>query len=90
MAHPRAIELKQWLQPHRQQVHTLNHYQKHFEDILLIAVKVLSISPKLMIETKKERATYGLMTGNSLHVGSMRRKPITLSDIVTYDGDFST
>lgn len=86
---PRAIELKQWLQTNRQQAHTLTQYQQQFEDTLAIGVKVLIIGVKLMVDTKVERALYGLMTGDSLHVGTMWRKPFTLSDIVTCDGDFT-
>ncbi|MBM4275369.1 MAG: type II toxin-antitoxin system VapC family toxin [Deltaproteobacteria bacterium] len=89
IARPRAIELRQWLQAHRQQAQTLSQYQQQCEDTLAIGVKVLIIGAKLMVDTKDERANYGLMTGDSLHVGTMQRKSITLSDIVTYDGDFA-
>ena len=84
----RAIELKQWLQANRQQAQTLTQYQQQFENTLAIGVKVLPIGVKLMVDTKDERANFGLMTGDSLHVGTMRRTATALSDIVTYDGDF--
>lgn len=85
----RAADLREWLQKNRNQAHTLSDYQQQFEDILAIGLKVLVIGAKLMVDTKNERANYGLMTGDSFHVGTMQRKSITLSDIATYDNDFS-
>ncbi len=84
-----ASDLRNWLNSNRHLANTLTQYQQQFEDTLGIGVKVLIIGAKLMVDTKAERASYGLMTGDSLHVGTMRRKPSTLSDIVTYDGDFT-
>lgn len=63
-------------------------YQTNFENLLAIGIKVLRISRKTLVETKLERSNYGLMTGDSLHLGTMNRHTIRLDNIVTQDGDF--
>lgn len=67
----------------------LTEYQTQFENTLAIGLRVLRISRGLLIETKVERATHGLMTGDSLHLGNMNRHATPLRDIVTYDSDFA-
>jgi predicted nucleic acid-binding protein len=85
-----ANELRGWLKANRHLANTLTQYQEQFEYILsIIERKNLHIGRKLMVKTKEERATYGLMTGDSLHLGTMRRNTIKLTDIVTHDEDFT-
>jgi predicted nucleic acid-binding protein len=72
-----------------------SNYQTQFENVLEMGLKVLPIDEKLLVETKTERTTYYLMTGDSLHIGCMTRRVVNrqkapLSDIVTFDGDFTS
>jgi predicted nucleic acid-binding protein len=84
-----ASSLKARLRANRALATRLTDYQQHFENTLAIGLKVLRISRKMLVDTKTERAAYGLMTGDSLHLGSMNRHPVLLHDIVTHDGDFA-
>jgi len=84
-----ASALKERLQANRALAASLTDYQTQFENTLAIGLKVLRINRALLIETKDERATHGLMTGDSLHLGNMNRHGPPLRDIVTYDGDFA-
>ncbi len=73
---------------------TLVDYQRHFETVLSLGINVLPVDERLLRETKFERATYGLMTGDSIHLGTMNRcrmarRKEPLRDIVTQDGDFA-
>jgi predicted nucleic acid-binding protein len=83
-----AKYLKQWLAANRNTTGTLTDYQTEFENTLALGLNVLDISKKVLVDTKQERATYGLMTGDSLHLGNMNRHKPILQDIATYDGDF--
>jgi len=88
-------EFKKFLKGQRGQPWLLTDYQQQFEDILALGLHVLPITEKLLVETRYERETYCLMTGDSLHVGSMNRRVLgrrkyPLRDIVTHDGDFAT
>jgi len=67
----------------------LTEYQTHFEAIMAIGLRVMQINEKLLVETWKERKDYYLMTGDSLHIGSMQRHRSPLRHIATYDGDFA-
>ena len=82
-----ASALKTRLQADRALAATLTDYQEQFEATLAIGLKVLSINRKMLIETKVERITHGLMTGDSLHLGNRNRHSIPLRDIVTHDSD---
>jgi len=84
-----ASSLKARLRANRALAAGLTDYQQHFENTLAIGLKVLRISRKMLVDTKTERAAYGLMTGDSLHLGSMNRHLVLLQDIVTHDGDFA-
>lgn len=84
-----ASALKERLQANRALAASLTDYQTQFENTLAIDLKVLRINRALLIGTKDERATYGLMTGDSLYLGNMNRRAIPLRDIVTYDSDFA-
>jgi len=91
---PSAPKLREYLSQHRGTPIPLGEYQTQFEDAVAMGLKVLPINEKLLIETKKERTTYYLMTGDSLHLGCMNRRMVKrrkspLRDIVTYDGDFA-
>jgi predicted nucleic acid-binding protein len=68
---------------------TLADYQTHFENTLAIGLNVFNINQRLLITTKMERMSYGLLTGDSLHLGTMNREKVPLKDIATHDGDFS-
>jgi predicted nucleic acid-binding protein len=83
-----ASALKTRLQANRALAAGLTDYQTQFENTLAIGLRVLRISRGLLIETKVERATHGLMTGDSLHLGNMNRHATPLRDILTYDSDF--
>lgn len=87
-------ELKKFLKPYRGKAMPLTDYQTQFENILAIGLHVLPISEKLLVDTKFERESYCLMTGDSLHLGTMnrckaKRRKAPLQDIVTYDNDFA-
>ena len=84
-----ATHLKQWLAKNRTLAPNLTEYQTAFENTLALGLKVMRISKKTLVETKTERATQGLMTGDSLHLGNMNRHTPPLLDIATYDGDFA-
>lgn len=91
--HRSARDLKEYLKNNRGNAIPLGDYQTQFENILALGLKVLPISEKLLIDTKVERTTLYLMTGDSLHIGCMNRRMLKrckapLRDIVTNDGDF--
>ncbi len=67
----------------------LTDYQQQVEDVLTFGVKVLRISRKTIIESKHERSSYVLMTGDSLHIHTMTNHSVPLTNIVTDDGDFA-
>lgn len=82
-------ELKKYLKGMRGKELVLTEYQSQFELVMAIGLRVMSINEKLLVETKKERMDYYLMTGDSLHIGSMQRRRSPLRHIATYDGDFA-
>ncbi len=89
-----AQKLKEKLKNNRALATMLVEYQQQFEQTLAIGLRVLSINEQLLIDTHKERSTYGLMTGDSLHLGTMnrcreRRRVAPIRDLVTQDGDFA-
>ena len=86
---PGAGRLKAWLQADRTRAKQLVDYQTQFEQTLKIGLRTLSITRRLLVSTKKERSSLGLMTGDSLHLGNMNRYKIPLRNIVTRDGDFA-
>lgn len=83
-----ASALKACFKADRALATELTEYQTQFENTLAIGLRVLRVSRGLLIETKVERATHGLLTGDSLHLGNMNRHSLPLQDIVTHDGDF--
>jgi predicted nucleic acid-binding protein len=46
------------------------------------------LDSQLLVDTQQERQDYGLMTTDSLHLGSMNRHSPPLTNLVTYDSDF--
>ena len=67
----------------------LTEYQVQFENTLAIGIKILTVTGKLLRESKKERATHGLMVGDSLYLCNMNRCTIPVCNILTSDGDFN-
>jgi len=91
---PSAIKLKDCFKKDRAKAVALVKYQEQFEDLLSIGFRVLPITTELLIETKLQRANYALLTGDSLHVGTMNRCQVNrraapLYNIVTNDEDFA-
>ncbi|GAC1359245.1 MAG: hypothetical protein NVSMB38_42840 [Ktedonobacteraceae bacterium] len=91
---PSAAKLKECFKRDRAKAPALVTYQEQFEELLTIRLQVLPITKQLLIETKVERASYALLTGDSIHVGSMKycqvnRRSAPLYDIVTNDEDFA-
>jgi predicted nucleic acid-binding protein len=89
-----ASQLKSRLQSNRSLAVQLTDYQTQFENTLAFGLNILPINTKLLVETKAERLNYSLMTGDSLHLGSMNRctrnrRKVPLRNIVTYDADFA-
>lgn len=80
--------LKKYLKECRGKTSALTEYQTNFELVMSYGLHVIRINEKLLIETKQERKDYYLMTGDSLHIGSMNRRKTPLRHIATYDGDF--
>ena len=84
----RAVELKKVLAKDRALGATLVDHQTSFENVLAIGLKILRITQRLLVDTKAERRTHGLMTGDSLHLGNMNRHNSPIRHIVTHDSDF--
>jgi len=84
----RASDLKQCFQNNRGIAAQLRDYQTQFEDTVAIGLQVLRISTKILVDTKAERTSHALLTGDSLHLGTMNRHLPVINDIVTHDGDF--
>jgi predicted nucleic acid-binding protein len=81
--------LKDWLSQHRSQAATLTDHQQQVEDLIKHAhLKMLPMTRDLLIGTKRERATYGLLVTDSLHLGCMNRHHPSLTDIVSCHGHF--
>jgi len=83
-----AIQLKQHLLSNRNAIASMPDHQTHFENTLAIGLKVLRITKRLLVDTKHERSQHGLMTNDSLHLGTMNRHSAPLADIATHDSDF--
>ena len=91
---PAATKLKDCFKRDRTKAAMLVEYQQQFENLLAIGLRVLPVTTKLMVDTRVERATHALLTGDSLHIGSMnyhqvKRKSTPLRDLVTNDRDFA-
>ncbi len=81
-------ELKKYLKANHNKEPILTEYQLQFEAVMSFGLRVIRIDEKLLVETKKERASYYLMTGDSLHIGCMQRRRSPLRHIATHDADF--
>lgn len=81
--------LKPWLAANRADAGRLAECQRQLENLLSLGIKVVRISKQLLMETKAERTSFGLMTGDSLHLGCMNRHTPQIQDIATHDGDFA-
>lgn len=84
-----AILFKKHLQSNRNALSLISDHQRQFEDTLSIGLKVIRITKSLLIKTKNERSVLGLMTNDSLHLGTINRNNVPLKNIAIYDGDFS-
>lgn len=84
----KACDLKSYLASDRTCIACMPDHQGQFENTLGMGLKVLPVTKRLLIDTKSERTTHGLMTNDSLHLGSMIRRSVAVSDIATQDGDF--
>ncbi len=89
-----AVKLKECFTRDRTKAAQLVKYHQQFEELLSIGIFLVPITKKLLIETKTNSASYGLLTGDSIHVGSMKRCQVNrrdapLYDIVTNDDDFA-
>ena len=87
-------ELKRYLKNQRGQENPLRDYQAQFEAIIAVGLHVLPINENLLVDTKVERQQYYLITGDSLHLGTMNRRKVMrrkvpLQHIVTGDADFA-
>lgn len=83
-----AAELKQCFQVNRAVAAQLQDYQTQFENTMAIGLRILRISKDILIQTRAERAAHALLTGDSLHLGTMIRHDPVITDIVSHDGDF--
>jgi len=81
--------LKKYLKGIRGQPNPLGDCEIQFASVLAFGVQVLPINEKLFLDTKNDRQHYYLMTGDSLHLGTMNRRNVPLQDIVTKDADFA-
>ncbi len=89
-----AVKLKECFKKDRTKAVQLVRYQQQVEALLSVGLLVVPITKQLLIETKTDRATYALLTGDSIHIGTMKRcqmnrRDAPLYDIVTNDGDFA-
>jgi len=89
-------ELKKYLKTMREEGKPLplTDYETQFALVTSLGLHILPVNALLLAETKQERARYYLMTGDSLHLGTMSRRVIKrrkapLQNIATYDGDFA-
>ncbi len=85
---PTAVKLKKHLQQNRTAIERLPNHQQLFEQLMKMGLKVIRITKKMLINTKRERKNHGLMTNDSLHLGSMVYHSIPIQNIATRDGDF--
>ena len=85
----RACDMKTRLSADRTTIANMPDHQALFETVLNIGVKMLNLSKKLLVDTKRERSDHGLMTNDSLHLGSMVYHSNPLVHIATRDGDFA-
>lgn len=82
-----AAQLKDKLEKNHSLMQHLVTHQTRLEEILTL-VKILPLDSQLLVDTQQERRDYGLMTTDSLHLGSMNRHLPPLINMVTYDSDF--
>lgn len=85
----RASDLKTQLLSNRRLIEqSLPDHQNLFESILGMGLKMLRVSKKLFIDTKQERKNHGLMTNDSIHLGTMIYRAAPITHIATRDADF--
>ena len=90
----RAVDLKDCFSRNRAAAAFLTVYQHQFESVTKMGLIILPINKRLLISTKGERTKYGLLTTDSLHLGTMNRcradgHKMPLTNIATRDGDFA-
>jgi len=84
-----ATLLREALAANRSIGASLTDCQTQLEQVLAMGVQVRPITRRLLVDSKVERQSFGLMTGDSLHMGNMNRHPTRIVDIATRDGDFA-
>jgi len=83
-----AAKLKRYLSSHRTALTQLTEHQSQFESTLAMGLKVIRITKSLLINTQYERSAFGLLTNDSLHLGTMLRHRVPIAHVATRDGDF--
>jgi len=66
----------------------LPEFEVNLERVVQMGMRIVAVSVKLLLETRAERAKWGLMMNDSLHLGTMLRSVPPVADIATRDGDF--
>lgn len=90
----KAVELKECFSRNRATAATLSKCEEDFKSVTKMGLIILPINKRLLISTKNERTKYGLLTTDSLHLGTMNRcrangQKMPLTNIATHDGDFA-
>lgn len=84
-----ACALKSYIASDRTCIACMPDHQSQFENTLGMGLRVLPVTKRLLVDTKAERARHGLMTNDSLHLGTMIRRGSAVRNIATHDGDFT-
>ena len=85
----RPWKLERWLSKDRSRGALLMGYQSHFEAAFSMGIDLIRTTKDLLIETRHERLTFGLMAGDSVHMGCMLRYAPPIVDIATNDDGFA-
>ncbi len=86
---PQAHLLKQRLNADRGIIANLPDHQVLFESLFVMGLKTVRITKEMLINTKRERSVHGLMTNDSLHLGSMVYHSVPIANLATKDSDFA-
>lgn len=89
IARATAKFMKDRLSADRGCVGRLLEFEGNLERVVQMGLRIVTVSTKLLLETRAERVRYGLMMNDSLHLGTMLRSIPPVADIATRDGDFN-